>query len=127
LQEASAFDLRVGIASSSDRGWVKGHLKRAGLTEHFDVFATADDVDRVKPDPAVYRVALERLGVAPEEALAVEDSPNGLAAARAAGVACVAVPAAMTVGLNFEGAHLLMRSLQDRSLSSVLRELYVAV
>jgi HAD superfamily hydrolase (TIGR01509 family) len=127
LQEASALDLRVGIASSSDRRWVKGHLKRVGLMEHFGVFATADDVDRVKPDPAVYRVALERLDVAPEEALAVEDSPNGLAAARAAGVVCVAVPAAMTVGLNFEGAHLLMRSLQDRSLSSVLRELYAAV
>jgi HAD superfamily hydrolase (TIGR01509 family) len=127
LQEAAALGLRVGIASSSDFGWVKGHLKRVGLAEHFDVIATADDVDRVKPEPAVYRLVLERLGVAPEEALAVEDSPNGLAAARAAGVVCVVVPGPMTVGLNFEGAHLLMRSLQDRSLSSVLRELYAAV
>jgi putative hydrolase of the HAD superfamily len=67
--------------------------------------------------PAVYRVALERLGAAPEESLAVEDSPNGLAAALAAGVVCVAVPGSMTVGLNFEGAHLLMRSLRDRSLA----------
>jgi putative hydrolase of the HAD superfamily len=127
LQEATALGLRVGIASSSDCGWVKGHLERVGLVDLFEVFATADDVDRVKPDPAVYRVALERLAVAPEDTLAVEDSPNGLAAANAAGVVCVVVPGVMTVGLNFDGAHLLMRSLEDRTLATVLRELHAAV
>jgi len=127
LQEATAPGLRLGIASSSDRGWVKGHLERVGLAELFDVVATADDVDTVKPDPAVYQVALERLAIAPEDALAVEDSPSGLAAANGAGVVCVAVPGAMTAGLNFDGARLVIGSLEDRALASVLRELRAAV
>ena len=127
LEEASALGLRLGIASSSPSWWVKGHLERVGLAEHFEVLAGAEDVDRVKPDPAVYRVALQRLGVAPDEALALEDSPNGLAAARAAGILCLAVPGPMTAELSFEGARLLLRSLEDRSLASVLDELRAAV
>jgi HAD superfamily hydrolase (TIGR01509 family) len=127
LREAKTLGLGVGIASSSPSWWVREHLGRVDLIEHFDVFATADDVDRAKPDPAVYRVALERLTVNAAETLAVEDSPNGLAAARAAGILCVAVPGPMTAGLSFDGAHLVLQSLGDRTLASVLEEVHAAV
>ena len=116
----------MAVASSSPRSWVEGHLARVGLLRRFPVLATAEDVDRVKPHPAVYRAAIRRLGVETRETLALEDSPNGLAAARAAGVACIAVPGPMTAGLAFDDARLVLDSLAQRSLSSVLSEIGAA-
>lgn len=104
LAEARGLGLPLAIASSSPRQWVRGFLDRFGLADHFPVLASADDVDRVKPDPALFQVALLGLGCRPEEALVFEDSANGLAAARAAGIACVAVPNRLTAHSDFAGA-----------------------
>ena len=115
--------MKLAIASSSPQPWVEGHLLRAGLRHHFAQLVTAEQVPRVKPDPALYLRALAVLGVAPGEALAVEDSPHGVAAARAARVRCVAVPGPMTRGCDFRQADLLLGSLAERSLDDVLRDL----
>ena len=63
-----------------------------GLTAAFEVVITSDDVEHPKPAPDIYLLACTRLGVGPDEALALEDSPSGIAAAKAAGLACIAVP-----------------------------------
>jgi len=124
VDEARRLGLRLGVASSSDRRWVEGHLQRLGLRERFDVIRCADDVARVKPDPALYRAVLEATGVRAEEAVALEDSPNGVLAAKRAGLACVAVPNALTARLDLGHADLRLDSLADLSLPELLDRLH---
>src|SRR5260370_38306768 len=82
------------------------HLNRFGIGGGFDAIICREDVKRTKPDPDLYRTALQRLGVQPAEAIAFEDSSNGIHAAKAAGLFCVVVPNPLTVGLGFTGAGL---------------------
>jgi HAD superfamily hydrolase (TIGR01509 family) len=123
LAEARARGLRLAVASSSERAWVEHHLQRLGLQPHFGAVRCREDVARVKPDPALYRSAVEALGVGAEHAVAFEDSPNGVAAAVAAGLRCVAIPGPMTRALRFDAAHLLLDSLAERTLDEILAHL----
>ena len=113
LAEAKRRGLKLGVASSSNREWVEGHLARLGLRHYFDCVISRDDVTHVKPDPELYRTALDRLGLAPHEAIALEDLPNGVRAAQAAGIFCVAVPNAITGQLPLDHADLRLASLAD--------------
>jgi HAD superfamily hydrolase (TIGR01509 family) len=81
----------LGLASNSPRQLVDAALASAGLTDAFDAIVTSDDA-AFKPAPDLYLLACERLGVAPADTLALEDSPSGVAAAKAAGLSCIAVP-----------------------------------
>jgi HAD superfamily hydrolase (TIGR01509 family) len=83
---------RLGLASNSPRMLVDTALATAGLVGAFDAIVTSDDVEHAKPEPDLYLLACERLSVQPGEALALEDSPSGIAAAKAAGLTCIAVP-----------------------------------
>lgn len=76
----------------------------AAWRELFAAVVCAEDAPRKKPDPQAYQVALERMGVAPHEAFAIEDSPNGLAAARAAGIPCGVTRSAYFADAAFDGA-----------------------
>ena len=120
IADARRLGLRLGIASSSNRDWVAGHLERIGLLACFDAFACQGDVPRTKPDPGLYLRVLEALEVRPEEAIALEDSPNGIAAAKAAGLFCVAVPNDLTRGLTLSGADLRLGSLAELPLPQLL-------
>jgi HAD superfamily hydrolase (TIGR01509 family) len=122
LDEARTMGLRLGVASSSPRAWVEGHLRRLDLIAWFDVVVCAEDVPRVKPDPALYQRALVRLGLRPEEAIALEDSPNGITAARAAGIRCVAVPNPVTARLRIDHADHQLASMLEMPLASLLDE-----
>jgi HAD superfamily hydrolase (TIGR01509 family) len=82
----------LALASNSSRPLVEAALRTAGLTDAFDAIVTADDVPHPKPAPDLYLLACERLGVQPGEALALEDTAPGIAAAKAAGLTCIAVP-----------------------------------
>lgn len=82
----------LALASNSPRKLVDAALESARLTEAFDVIVTSDDVARSKPAPDLYLLACERLGVAPADVLALEDSSAGVASAKAAGLTCIAVP-----------------------------------
>lgn len=112
--------MKVGLASASSADWVLGHLERLGLHAHFDAVKTAADVERVKPDPALYLAALDALGLAADEAIALEDSPNGIAAAKAAGLFCIAIPNAMTRDLDVSAADLRLASLAAMPLAQLL-------
>ncbi|MDN4595414.1 HAD family hydrolase [Polycladomyces subterraneus] len=120
LQEAKAKGLKVGLASSSDREVILHRLTMLDLLSHFDCVCTADDVEYVKPDPALYLLAISRLGVRPEEAVAVEDSPNGALAAKRAGLRCLVVPNPMTAGLNLGEYELRLDSLEELTVDSLL-------
>jgi HAD superfamily hydrolase (TIGR01509 family) len=123
LRDARARGLGLGLASSSDRLWVESHLKRLELRHFFDAVATEDDVAAVKPAPDLYLHATAALQVEPGEAVAIEDSPNGVAAAVAAGLRCIAVPGPMTRHLDFGGADLVVDSLADRPLVDLIGDL----
>ncbi len=84
--------VRIGLASNSSRDVVDAALRAAGLTHAFETIVTSDDVEHAKPAPDLYLLACERLGVAPADALALEDTSSGIAAAKAAGLTCIAVP-----------------------------------
>jgi HAD superfamily hydrolase (TIGR01509 family) len=123
LEEARAMGLALAVASSSRRAWVEGHLERLGLFDHFNAVRCAGDVPRVKPDPALYRAVLEVTGVCAADAVALEDSPNGVLAAKRAGLACVAVPNALTARLDLSAADLRLTSLADVTLTALLARL----
>lgn len=84
--------IRCAVASSSTRRQIEACLGSLGLLHHFSAFAGGDEVTRAKPDPALYLLAAERLGVAPADCIAFEDSENGAKSALAAGLRVVVVP-----------------------------------
>ena len=82
----------LGVASNTPRELVVRALDAAGLAGYFDFVVTAEDVERPKPAPDIYLAACRRLGVEPSDAVALEDSPPGIEAARRAGLTVVAIP-----------------------------------
>jgi putative hydrolase of the HAD superfamily len=96
LERASGHGLVLAVVSSSPAWWVRGHLERLGLLDRFAFVVTREDAALAKPAPDLYLVALERLGLPPDEVLVVEDSVNGVLAAHAAGLRAVAVPNPVT-------------------------------
>jgi HAD superfamily hydrolase (TIGR01509 family) len=82
----------LGLASNSLRPFVELVLASAGVADRFDVVVTGDEVTHPKPAPDLYLAACRALGVVPSAAVALEDSPTGVAAARAAGMRVIGVP-----------------------------------
>ena len=123
LEEAHTLGLRLAVVSSSSRKWIVKHLDRFALRERFDAIVCKDDVTLAKPDPELYLAALARLDVGPQEAVALEDSVNGIRAAKAAGIACVAVPTMMTASMDFSGADLMIAALEAVPLGELIRRL----
>jgi HAD superfamily hydrolase (TIGR01509 family) len=126
IQEARARGLKLGVASSSTSEWVKGHLARLGILETFDCMRCRDDVVNAKPEPDLYLAVLECLSVRAAEAIAIEDSPNGVLAAKRAGLRCVAIPNSITAGLDLGQADLQLASLADVTLEELLERLSAA-
>jgi beta-phosphoglucomutase-like phosphatase (HAD superfamily) len=102
---------------------VKGHLGRLGILDRFDCVVCRDDVEHVKPDPDLYLASLDCLGVVAADALAIEDSPNGITAAKSAGLRCVVVPNSITAGLDLSQADLRLTSLAEMTLPQLLERL----
>ena len=122
LQDAHRLRLKIGLASSSSCRWVMGHLQRLGLDSCFDCICASDDVQHVKPHPELYLSVLQGLGVAAREAIALEDSPLGIQAAKSAGIYCVAVPNPLTSLLSLSQADLQLDSLAEMPLEQLLNK-----
>jgi HAD superfamily hydrolase (TIGR01509 family) len=104
----------LGVASSSSRAWLDRHLGRLGLAEHFGTLVGADLVGGVgKPAPDVYLRACADLGADPACSVALEDSAHGATAAKAAGMAVVAVPSRITIHNDFSHADLVVGALTE--------------
>jgi len=121
LEEAKSAGLQVGLASSSHHDWVDPRLEKLGLLSFFDAILCADDVTRTKPDPELYIAALVQLGVPAEAGIAIEDSPNGIKAAKGAGLFCVATPNSLTALLPLGDADLIVPSLAELPFPDLLR------
>jgi HAD superfamily hydrolase (TIGR01509 family) len=120
IRRGKQLGMKLGVASSSHREWVVGHLERLGLLREFDCVRCAEDVSHTKPDPELYQSVLTELGVRGEEGLAFEDSLNGVLAAKGAGMFCVAVPNRVTRHLSLEPADLCLASLEELPLEQLL-------
>jgi HAD superfamily hydrolase (TIGR01509 family) len=120
IQRAGELELKLAVASSSSCEWVTNHLEQRGLRQHFVCVLAADDVEVTKPDPTLYITALDCLGVPANQAIAFEDSPNGVLAAKKAGLFCVAIPNPITSQLQLEHADMVLDSLADISLDELL-------
>jgi HAD superfamily hydrolase (TIGR01509 family) len=123
LAEAAAMEMPAAVASSSSSAWVKPWLERHGLASGFATVCTRDDVKAVKPAPDLFLLASSRLGVPPRNCLVFEDSPNGLKAARAAGMWAVAVPNALTRPLELPSHDLVLGSLAEMTLRDIAARL----
>jgi HAD superfamily hydrolase (TIGR01509 family) len=123
LDQAEAAGLTTAIASSSGDDWVPVLLEQLRLTDRFAHLSVFDGTCPAKPAPDLYLRACDALGVEPSEAVAFEDSPNGIAAAKAAGLWCVAVPHDLTRGLDLSLADLVIPTLDGVALDSLFARL----
>ena len=121
IRDARALGLRVGIVTSSALEWVEQNLARLSSGDGWDCILCANhDPAIAKPSAHLYEAALVALDVEPSETVAFEDSPNGIAAAKSAGIFCVAVPNPITAALDLSAADLLLESFEELPLAEVL-------
>jgi beta-phosphoglucomutase len=93
LDEVVATGLSAALASSASRDRVEYLLRQLGFREHFQVIVTGDDVTRGKPDPKIFQLAATHISTSPADILVCEDAVNGVEAAKAAGMKCLAIAA----------------------------------
>ncbi len=124
LDDLTGAGVRLAVATTGSLAWVEPLLERHFGPHRFETVVGGDDVKKTKPDPAAYLIALERLGLEPAAAVAIEDSVPGLGSARAAGVPCVVVTNDYTAGGDFTGAALAVDGF-DRLDVATLRSLPV--
>ena len=120
LDDAPRLGLRCAVASSAPLAWVAGHLDRLNLLDRFCCIKCSDEIPTAKPHPALFLAVLEETGVPASKTVALEDSPNGIAAADAAGIFCVAVPNPVTQSLGLDHADLLVTSLAEMPLAELV-------
>jgi len=113
LEKLKAQGVRAAVVSSSSHHWVDGWLEKLGLGHWFETVVCRGDAPRIKPAPDLYLEAVRRLGVEPSDCLIIEDSLNGIKAARAAGIEVWAVPNRVTACLDFSLAGAVFPSLEQ--------------
>ncbi|OIK11094.1 hypothetical protein BIV60_18880 [Bacillus sp. MUM 116] len=123
LEDAKKINLKIGLASCSSREWVARHIKPLNIIEYFDVINTRNEVKKVKPDPEIYIKTLTDCNLISSEAVAFEDSLNGLQAAKEADIRCVIVPNDVTRHLSFETHDYMLESMSKEPLSGVIKKI----
>lgn len=112
--------LPCAVASSSSEILIRAVIDRLDIADYIQTICSADDEAEGKPHPAVYLTAARRLGVAPEQCVAFEDSPNGVLSAKAAGMMCILVPDPyLADDPRMDGADLRLASLTDFSVATL--------
>jgi len=122
LEEAKRLGIPIGLASSSYADWVHAHLQRLNLRSYFKVIRTRDDVVQAKPAPDLPLSAAAGLGVPAAACLVLEDSLNGLRAAKAAGARCIVVPNPVTIGSDFAQADAVLGSMRELNLAALFAQ-----
>jgi HAD superfamily hydrolase (TIGR01509 family) len=115
IRSASQLGLKLAVASSSSADWVNPFLEKFELSNYFEAVYTATDVEFVKPNPALYKLAIDHFSYSPDEVIAFEDSRNGILAAKAAGLYCVAIPNLVTRGMDLSIADRIVDSFEQIS------------
>ena len=124
LAAAKVAGIPAAVASSSNSAWVEGWLAHHSIRDQFACVRTRDDVAHVKPAPDLFLSAAACLDVTPSDCLVFEDSPNGMRAAAAAGMRCVAVPIGINQGVELPPTALRVPSLAALSLGEILERVH---
>ncbi len=111
LENLAACDIRRAVVSSSSHHWVDGWLEKLDFGGHFESVVCRGDAPQIKPAPDLYLEAAKRLRLEPADCLVIEDSLNGMQAAKAAGMNVWIVPNRVTAGLDFSAADRVLTSL----------------
>ncbi len=119
LKRLKAMDVKLAIASSSDDRMVHLVADRFSLRDYMEVIVTGDDVALTKPEPDLFLLAAEKLGVRPADCLVFEDSKNGIAAARAAHMTCAAYTGTNRHGMDLSAADWQFPAFDDASWPTV--------
>ena len=122
IADAKRLNMELAVASNSDRNWVTSHLERLGLLNQFNVVRCWNDPDagQRKPQPAVYNATLAALHINADEAIALEDSFNGILSATRAGIFTVAVPNSLTRMIGVGAADMELVSMAHIPLEELL-------
>lgn len=122
IDDLLGLNMKLGVASNSFRTYVRLTLEELGIIDFFSCIFSADDVVVGKPEPEIYLLAAQCLGVPPKHCLALEDSPSGMTAALAAGMSCVVIPNSHIKEADFTGAMHVFQSLVElrKTLPAVL-------
>lgn len=125
LDYALEHSMKIGLATSSEYDHYMPILKRLKLDHYFDCFIGEEQViaTRRKPYPDVYLLALQHLGVSAHQAIAFEDSPPGIQAARSAGIPTVVVTNTLTRHLDVSQANIILSSMSEKSLPQLINQL----
>ena len=124
LKNAKNLKLKIGIASSSDKNWITKHLIKYNILDQFLIIISKDDVSQIKYAAEIYLKALKALKIDnPKEALAIEDSPIGILAAKSAGITCLAYPNNLTKNLDLKAADMILENLESIKLRTLLSDL----
>ena len=113
--------VQMGIVTSAYKENFDVIHSKVPLRQYFDFVLTSEDYEQCKPSPEPYLLGLDKMGLAPDECIVVEDSPRGLQAAIAANIRCIVLRHEMTKSFNFDGAYRVVSS--TRELHEVLDEL----
>ena len=105
--------LMIGLASGGPKDEIILKLKRVNLFYLFPVITSASEVKRGKPFPEIYLLSAERLGLKPEECLAIEDTQYGLGSAKSAGMTCFAIPSEFSIKQDFSRADKIFNNLKE--------------
>ena len=119
VRAVRAGGLPAAVASSSRRAWVDACLERIGLAGAFDAIVAGSDIEHGKPEPDIYLLAAERLGVEPASCLAIEDAPAGIESAQRAGMRCWAVRTEYTRDLALPNPERVLESLTEIALADI--------
>lgn len=120
LDYLATLSLPRAVATSSRHSYAERLLTRHALADRFDFVLASEDVVRGKPDPEIYRLAAGRFRVQPSAMLVLEDSPAGLASAKAAGAIAVAVPHQHSPATALSAADLIVPQLDHPDLLRLL-------
>ncbi len=105
--------LQLAVVTGAERDGVDTSIRVHELHRHFSAIVSGDDVHQSKPAPDCYLLAMQLLGVVPNECIAIEDTEHGVAAATSAGIQCVAIPSFMSEHHNFNSAEESFQNLSD--------------
>jgi HAD superfamily hydrolase (TIGR01509 family) len=123
LEKLTSAGVPIGLGTSASRSFTLNQLNRMDLRKFFQAIVAYEDVPRHKPNPDVYKQVAKNLNVSPDICVVIEDSPNGVAAAKKAEMRCIAIKTKSVQETLLSKADLILNSLNDLEIKDIRRVL----
>jgi HAD superfamily hydrolase (TIGR01509 family) len=106
-------DFRLAVVSNTHPEYIQKTLSHVGMEEYFETFSSAKELDHPKPFPDVYFAAMKKMQLTAAQCVALEDSSNGIEAAKSAGIKCIAIPNEFTKAQNLSNADIILNNIKE--------------